>query len=346
MRVLLLTYPLTPVSAAACGGTEQVAWLLLRHCSQQPHLSVTWIGAPDSQLWPGIRFVSWNQVLGEPWVPHPAATTAAKWNDLLNAFISRTRWDLVHNLGALSFAPATRVPVLFSLHLPRALYPENVIAQTGCHFHCVSRTQHALWGERACCGYIPNGIDLRAFPARTRPAPPSAPLLYLGRICPEKAPHAAIAAARQAGRTLWLVGSVAPFPTHQRYFRDSILPELDAAIHWLPPPPFLQKRALIAAAAAVVIPSQIAETSSITAMEAAASGVPVLATGSGALPEIVAHGETGWLGPCVDWPAWFSRLSEINPAACRRRADLLFRAERMSNAYTSLYARLASGRVH
>ncbi len=343
----MMTYPLTPVTAAACGGTEQMAWLLLRQWQRESGFSVTWIGARGGDVWPGIEFLPWDEVLGEAWAPEASPQARARWQVKLDALQRDGGWELIHNDGAYAFAPLTGgAPVLFTLHLARELYPVWVGAQAQTHWQCVSRTQFQTYGARACCSYITNGIDVRQFPARRQPAGSGAPLLCLGRICPEKAPHEAIAVARRAQRRLWLVGAVAPFAGHQRYFYERIAPELDGEIRWLPPPTLEQKCALLAAAAAVLIPSRIDETSSIVAMEAAAAGVPVLATQRGALPEIVADGETGWLGSCADWVRWVPRLGEIDPRECRERAERLFRAERMTAEYAELYRRLADAGGH
>ncbi|MGH9485771.1 MAG: hypothetical protein ACRD1F_12010, partial [Terriglobales bacterium] len=198
MRVLMLTYPGTPVGPAACGGTEQMAYLLLRAWSQDAELRVSWVGARGSVRLPKVDFAAWESLSGGQL---PAGD-----------------WELIHNNGAFAVrATPAPTPTLFTLHLARSLYPPALLEQRAANLHlqCVSQTQARLYGDAACCGYIGNGVDLAQFAARRHIAARDAPLLYLGRICPEKGPHAAIAAARQAKRRLWLVGAVAPFPTHQ-----------------------------------------------------------------------------------------------------------------------------------
>ncbi|MGH9486295.1 MAG: glycosyltransferase [Terriglobales bacterium] len=352
MRLLMVTYPLTPVTPTACGGTEQVAFQLLRAWSRRSDFSLTWIGAAGSWPLAGVDFLSWDELLERggqappghgPLSPAGLELLRQRWSAALARFQQNRRWDLLHDQGALGVRlKSAGAPLLRTLHLARPLYPDSTFQSPGREFHlqCVSRTQYQLYGERACCGWIGNGIDLSQFPARSRAPGPGAPLVFLGRICPEKAPHEAIAVARAARRRLWIVGAVAPFPSHQEYFHRLIAPALDGDIAWLPPPSLADKRTLLAEAAAVLIPSRIAETSSLVAMEAAASGVPVLATPSGALPEIVADGESGWLGSSADFPAFLQRLDAIDARACRRRAQRLFSADLMVAAYAALYRRL------
>lgn len=57
---------------------------------------------------------------------------------------------------------------------------------------------------------------------------------------------------------------------------------------------------LMASARAVVVPSQLYETFGLVAAEAHARGVPVIATSGGAVADVVAEDETGWLFPRGD----------------------------------------------
>jgi len=58
------------------------------------------------------------------------------------------------------------------------------------------------------------------------------------------------------------------------------------------------------------IPSTI-ETESIVTMEAMASGLPILAANAGALPELVADGENGYLLPPDDSKAWAEAIVRL-----------------------------------
>lgn len=101
------------------------------------------------------------------------------------------------------------------------------------------------------------------------------------------------------------------------------------------------KRQLLAEARCLLVPSTVPETSSLVAMEALASGTPVMAFRSGALPEIVEHGVTGWIVDDVAGLAEvIGRAREIDPAICRRAACERFPVERTTAAYLDLYHRL------
>lgn len=93
----------------------------------------------------------------------------------------------------------------------------------------------------------------------------------------------------------------------------------------------------------MLIPSKAPETSSLAAMEALAASTPVIACKSGALPDIVEHGRTGYLVDGVDEMSEAIRaIGGIDPAECRARARERFPLERMTGAYLRRYAELAA----
>jgi glycosyltransferase involved in cell wall biosynthesis len=77
-------------------------------------------------------------------------------------------------------------------------------------------------------------------------------------------------------------------------------------------------------------------------MEAFACGTPVVAFRSGALAEIIEHGNTGFL---VDSEAEMVdailAAGDLDPDICRYTAHRRFSLARMTAAYLELYSRLA-----
>src|SRR5262249_17759120 len=148
-------------------------------------------------------------------------------------------------------------------------------------------------------------------------------LVWLGRICEEKGTHLALEIARQASMPITIAGQTYPFAYHQRYFDNEVAPRLSA----IPDATFIgllsgpAKHRLLCGAKALLVTSQVAETSSLVAMEAAASGTPVIAFRHGALTEVVREGITGFLVDRVQEAVQaLNHIGETNPAACVRHA--------------------------
>jgi len=167
--------------------------------------------------------------------------------------------------------------------------------------------------------------------------------LSLGRVCPEKAFHLALTAAHQADIPLLLAGQVFPYEAHVKYFNQQIVPRLDWKRRFIGPLRFSRKRSLLSRARCLVITSSVAETSSLVAMEALACGTPVVAFRSGALPEIVDHGETGYIVDTLEEMAAALRaVDSLDPEKCREVARRKFSSHVMAGRYLSLYEQLIS----
>jgi glycosyltransferase involved in cell wall biosynthesis len=144
---------------------------------------------------------------------------------------------------------------------------------------------------------------------------------------------------------MWLAGEVFPYAAHRAYFEQEIAPRLDRMRRWAGPVTGEPKRRMLAAARCLLVPSLAPETSSLVAMEALASGTPVIAFPAGALPEIVEHGRTGFLVRSVaEMAAAIHQVSAIPPAACRRAAVRRFSAARMVRQYVWLYEQILQRR--
>lgn len=105
---------------------------------------------------------------------------------------------------------------------------------------------------------------------------------------------------------------------------------------------------LLAAADVLLLPSET-ESFGLVALEAMASGVPVVATDVGGLPEVVEHGVTGFLAPVGDVDAMAEyckklltdcRVGRKFGEAARRRAEEKFDSRSVIPLYERIYERL------
>ncbi len=339
--VLSVAYPFAPVSEDAVGGSEQVLSMLDRALVHAGHRSIV-IAAAGSQV---------SGVL----IPLPAMPGTIDdqvrirvhqtVRETIAATLASTRVDIIH-LHGIDFAeylPQPGVPVLATLHLPLDWYPANSLNPTRPHTHlnCVSASQQASAPAGAkLLDFIPNGVDLARFRFRANKRNFA---LLLGRICPEKGVDIALRACKRAGLPLLIGGRVYPYPDHEAYFREKVQPLLDECRRFLGPLALPRKTALLASARCLLIPSLAAETSSLVAMEALASGTPVIAFPSGALPEIVKPGHSGFLVDGEEEMASaIRRASEIAPLACRAEAVTRFDQQRTILRYFEAYRQILS----
>lgn len=349
LNILYVAYPLLTVSDESAGGAEQVLWALERELARRG-IHTTVAASAGSRI-AGELFST-----GDPCIqPDDYERRNQEHQEAVIAFVRRRAhagqpFDLVHDMSGSFWSRAAEldVPVLATLHLPRSFYPsqyfQNVPANVS--FNCVSHSQARSFSDlERLIGVVPNGIALDRFEPedRTNHNGNSARrqgLLWLGRICEEKAPHLALEIAIRAGLPITLAGQIYPFSYHQQYFEREVTTRLqqmpDATL--ISSPTFQQKRKLLREAQALLITSLADETSSLVAMEAAASGTPVVAFRHGALPEIVKEGVTGLLVEDLESAVAACRMiHEIKPASCRRYAQANFNGATMADGYATVY---------
>ncbi|MBD1209121.1 MAG: N-acetyl-alpha-D-glucosaminyl L-malate synthase BshA [Ignavibacteria bacterium] len=105
---------------------------------------------------------------------------------------------------------------------------------------------------------------------------------------------------------------------------------------------------ILSAADVFLLPSQ-SESFGLAALEAMSCGVPVVATSSGGIPEVVVHGETGYVAEIGDTERMAKYVVDLltNPKkhkrfaeASRQRAIDEFETKLLLPQYTALYERL------
>lgn len=340
-----MAYPLLTVSGESAGGAEQVLWTL-EHEMAQRGVSTTVAASAGSHV-SGELFATGAPCSEPDDYERRRNEHESKVIEFVKERSERGKaFDLIHDMSGSFWRRAVEVdvPVLATLHLPRSFYPsqsfENIPANVS--FNCVSPSQSRSFAKLPnMIGYVPNGIALKKLSANGESVHLQRKgLLWLGRICEEKAPHLALEIAERAGLPITIAGQVYPFSYHQQYFER----EVESHLRQMPNAKFVDspslemKRELMCTAKALLITSLVDETSSLVAMEAAACGTPVIAFDRGALPDVVRHEKTGFIvKDIVGAVEACGRLEEISCAACSDYAKENFSSGAMADGYGQIY---------
>jgi len=299
-----------------------------------------------------------------PWhsVQMACAMIKAGAIDLLHAHLPNA-----HVLAGIA-GRLTGKPVLATLHGHKVgMLDLEVHRSAGTHLSVVCRQSyfHAL-GLGVSAGQLscnPNGVDTEAFQPRARPkdglrrslgiAADAKIVGFLGRLSPEKGPEVFLRAALLAHEKLpdahfVLVGDGPLAPT----IRESITRlKLEGRVH------LAGLRRDIPAVLNdldVLVSSSHSEAMPLAVMEAMASGLPVVATRVGGLPDMIDQGGAGWLVTPNDFEEIATRLQQIlgvpgeltrMSAVARQRAVEKMALSDTVEKMASLMTRLVAGRA-
>ena len=334
MLVLSVAFPLFPVNADSSGGAEQILYLLERGLVQAGHRSLV-IAAEGSQINGSLIP---TEAAGPDITDVDRARAQHEHRDRIEQVIERERVDLVHfhGLDFNNYLPRQRTPMVATLHLPPSWYPSEVFGLENIELVCVSNTQASTITHNRAVTVIENGVEpIDEDPASVR----GGSLLWLGRICPEKGTDIALRVAHRLNSCLTVAGPVHGFASHRDYFATQVEPLLDRRRSYIGPIGKQQKVSLLRQAKALLIPSLAPETSSLVAMEAISAGTPVIAFASGALPEVIEHGVTGYIVHSED--EMIEAVAHVDKLS---KQPHRFPVDRMVARYLALYERVISNR--
>jgi Glycosyltransferase len=360
MRIALIAPLVTPIAQPYVGGAQALVADLAQGMQQRGH-TVTLFARAGSAV-PGIHVepidVPDNVTPSQFSEAGRAQSLDAGFMTQLNIFFelflqlrrNSAAFDVIHAhaFDYPSFAYSTlitSIPVIHTVHLP-AISPEingvlQLLERQGHPLRLVTVSLACAQDYRAYTSFdqvIYNGLDLQAIPFVAEVAK-DAPLLFAGRITPEKGVTAAIAIAERSGRHLILAGGV----YDQRYYQEEVVPclqeagdhvsyrgQLDHATLWR----------LMGEASALLFPIAWDEPFGLTPVEAMAAGTPVIAFKRGATAEIIQHDRTGFLvepGDVQAAAALVAQVGRLQRADCRAAVEARFSLSVMLDAYEQLY---------
>ena len=171
-------------------------------------------------------------------------------------------------------------------------------------------------------------------------AEPGSYLAFLGRISPEKRVDRAIEIAKQVRIPLKIAAKVDR--VDKEYFENVIEPLLrDPLVEFVGEIGEGEKDEFLGNAYALLFPIDWPEPFGLAMIEAMACGTPVIAYRSGAVPEVMEQGHTGFIvEELEDAVKAVRRVPELSRKRCREVFEQRFTAARMAHDYVQVYKRL------
>ena len=344
LRIALVAPPFLPIPPLRYGGTERVVGVLADGFHRRGH-DLTVFAAGDSQtpgrLVPVVPEATWQSARDDSTKSLMAGIveSVARRQDQFDVIHSHIEWH------GFDFAATATTPVVSTLHgrIDIGATAEKLPNYPHIPLVAISDRQRSFLPDLNWIATIHHGLD---FEGVEQGNGSGGYLLFVGRITPEKGLDAAIELARRSG--LHLMVAAKAHEAHEiATYKEVVEPaERDGIVTFLGEVGAPARDRLIGDARATVMLGEWPEPFGLVAIESLATGTPLIARRSGALPEIVRDGIDGFIVDDVD--AAVAAIAEIDGLdRAEIRASTLFRfsAERMIDEYEKLFMDLASGKA-
>src|SRR5215510_4516817 len=206
-------------------------------------------------------------------------------------------FDLVHNhfdFLPLTYSGLVQTPVVTTIHgfSSERIVPVYEKYNGRAYYVAISNADRNSKLDYVATVY--HGIPLEEFTLRR---PRGDYLLFFGRIHPEKGTAEAIEVARRASRRLVIAGIV----QDRDYFEREIQPHIDdGRVRYIGSVGPELRDEVLGGAYALLHLISFDEPFGLSMVEAMACGTPVIAYPRGSVPEIIRHGETGFIVSSID----------------------------------------------
>src|SRR5690606_32638619 len=208
-----------------------------------------------------------------------------------------SKFDIIHNnfdFLPLTYSGLIKTPVVTTIHgfsSPKILQVYKKYNRST-HYVSISNSDRSLELDYAATGY--NGIDKTLFTLNENP---DSYLLYFRSIHHERGTWEAIQIAKKAKMKLIISGII----QDQGYYNEKVAPYLnDDDIIYAGSSGPEQRDQFLGHAFALLHPINFSEPFGLSVAESMFCGTPVIAFNKGSMPELIVHGETGFLVNSID----------------------------------------------
>ena len=315
------------------GPWEAVVSLLAEELVESG-LDVTLFASGDSQTRAKLVAVS----------PRPYSEDAsiepkvAECLHIAEVFERAAEFDVIHNnfdFLPLTYSGLTETPLLTTIHGFSSPSILPVYKKYNGRTHYVAISEADKSPQLDYVAVIHHGIDIAQFPFVEDYG---AYLLFFGRIHHDKGVYEAIQVAQRAGMKLLIAGII----HDQDYFDSRVQPYLDGnLVEYIGPVGPVERAEVLGHASAVLHLVNFDEPFGLSMVESLACGTPVIAFRRGSIPEIIRHGETGFIVDHVDQAVEaVGAVQRLKRSVCREDAQSRFSHTRMAQDYIRVYGEI------
>jgi glycosyltransferase involved in cell wall biosynthesis len=247
-------------------------------------------------------------------------------------------FDLIHNhfdFLPLTYSGLVETPVVTTIHGFSSPSIIPVYRKYNARGHYVAISESDKSPELDYVATVHHGIDVAQF-AFSGTA--GTYLLFFGRIHPEKGVREAIEVAKRAGIKLVIAGII----QDHDYFRTEVEPHVDGVtVEYLGSVGPDRKADMLGGALALLHLISFDEPFGLSLIESMACGTPVIAFRRGSMPELVRHGETGYIVDDVEGAVKaVTAVKTLDRSACRADVERRFTSARMARDYVRVYEKI------
>jgi glycosyltransferase involved in cell wall biosynthesis len=318
------------------GGIELIVSLLTDELVRRGH-EVTLFASGDSITKAKLSSVHNKALRLDPSIKEPVHYEQMMLFEIYN---NAHHFDIIHSHIGCASLPYTSFVKTPTVHTTHGIFtPDNEKM-----FRCFAWEPYISISEaqrepRLGLNYVRtvyNGIDTSVYPFQPAPTQP-AYLGFVGRISPEKGPIEAIAIAHASGLPLKMAGKIDA--VDRDFYREQVEHLIDGEqIQYLGEVSHEEKAQLLAGATVTLFPITWREPFGLVMIESMATGTPVIGMGLGSVPEVIAHGKTGFVCHSLE------KMVEAIPAAtkldrqtCRDYVLNRFSVQSMTDEYEKVF---------
>jgi glycosyltransferase involved in cell wall biosynthesis len=260
-------------------------------------------------------------------------------------------FDIIHNhLGFIAFGHArmSKTPTVSTMHGPMGvtqLHSVHNYFNDHAHISISDAQRRPLqdinWAKTIYHGLPKNIYDFTEIPSTSEDY-----IAFVGRFSPEKAVHDGIEAAIKAGIKIKIAAKLEK-NVDEGYYHDYIKPyENHPLVEMVGEIGESDKSEFIGNAKALILPINWEEPFGLVMIEAMACGTPVIAMARGSVPEVVDHGESGYICHSKqDMVDAINNINQISRFKTRKIFDTRFTADIMCKNHLDLFEQMTNFNV-